>query len=120
MYYDHVAMTPQQKLEYNEYRRNRRSLWQVEVDKLKMETGCEWPDGCSNQITIPAQLEFAHLSQEDKKFAVSKILERSPHKPENRKRLEEEMARCQILCLLHHRVETIAGNHNAYRRGSSV
>lgn len=112
-------MTPEQKLAKNAWRVNRRFLWKEEIDMRKMEIGCQWPD-CRNIIEIPEQLDFAHLSPEDKEFSIGTFMNRSPHVEDNRVRLEAEIAKCQVLCLLHHRVETIARNHFGYRRGNKA
>ena len=114
-----VTLTPEQKIAHNLWRRGRRSVWQQEIDRRKLEAGCQWPD-CINVIEIPSQLEFAHLEQEDKKFNVSRMLERSPYVPENRELLEAEIAKCKVLCLMHHRLETIQGNHLAVRRNKAA
>jgi hypothetical protein len=112
-----MALSREQKAAKNEIRRARGRIWQQEIDRRKLETGCQWP-GCSNMIDIPAQLEFAHLSQGDKNFDISTFVSRySPHVPENWKLLEAEVAKCQVLCLLHHRLETIIEGHSGYRRG---
>jgi hypothetical protein len=112
-----VTLTSEQKEAYNAWRSSRRRLWKEEIDRRKMETGCQWP-GCRNVIEIPEQLDFAHVSQDDKAFNIGDFMNRSPHVEENWARLEAEIAKCQILCLLHHRVETIAQNHMSYRRGN--
>lgn len=114
-----VARSLEQKRADNEWRANRRLLWKEEVDKRKMETGCQWP-GCQNVIEIPEQLDFAHLSQEDKEFSIGDFMNRSPRVEDNRARLEAEIAKCQVLCLLHHRMETVAQNHFGYRRGNKA
>lgn len=85
-----------------------------------METGCQWSEGCENVIEIPAQLEFAHLDHTDKEFNISTFVGAySPHVAANRKRLEAEIAKCKILCLLHHRLETAASKVWGYRRGTN-
>lgn len=98
----------------------RRKVWQAELDAIKMATGCQWPGGCTNEITIPQQLEFAHLSQEDKEFKISAFTRHSPYIPANQERMKAEIAKCQVLCLLHHRIETVAGGHAGYRRGLTL
>lgn len=103
------------KEDYNQFRRDRRRIWQEEIDQRKLEAGCQWP-GCENIIEIPAQLEFAHLDQESKEFNISRFLSYSPHVPGNRERLEAEISKCRVLCLMHHRLETIRGEHVRLRR----
>jgi hypothetical protein len=110
-----VTLAPEKKEAYNEFRRARRAVWQQEIDKRKMGLGCQWP-GCHNIIDIPAQLEFAHLSPEDKEFEIGELMHRSPYIPGNRDLLEAEIAKCRVLCLLHHRLETIQENHAALPR----
>lgn len=93
----------------------RRRIWQDEIDQRKLKAGCQWP-GCKNVIEIPAQLEFAHVCPDDKEFDISQLLNYSPEVPGNRERLEAEIAKCKVLCLLHHRLETVQGRHYRYRR----
>jgi hypothetical protein len=114
-----VTLTSEQKEAKNTWRQARRAVWQQEIDKRKMGLGCQWPD-CKNIIDIPAQLEFAHLSQEDKDFNISRFLNRSPHVKENRERLEAEIAKCKLLCLLHHRLETMQEGHLSWRRNKAA
>lgn len=105
---------------WNAQRRVRTAIWQAEIDELKMNTGCQWPGGCENVIDIPSQLEFAHLDHLEKEFNISRFLgSRSPFVAENRERLEAEIAKCKILCLLHHRFETAASKVWSYRRGTN-
>jgi hypothetical protein len=113
-----MASSREQKDAKNASRRRARTeVWQREVDRRKLELGCQWPR-CANAIDIPAQLEFAHLLQDDKEFDVSTFISKhSPNVPENWERLEAEIAKCQVLCLLHHRLETIREGHSGYRRG---
>lgn len=114
-----VARSLEQKEAYNAFRRARREVWQQEIDKRKMGLGCQWPD-CRNIIEIPAQLDFAHFSQENKDFNISTFLHRSPHVPANRELLEAEIAKCKILCLMHHRLETIQEGHLSWRRNKAA
>lgn len=107
-----VAMTRKQEWQF------KREGWQW-VEQLKLDTGCQWP-GCQNVIETPEQLEFAHLDQEDKEFNISDFLKYSPHVQGNRQRLEDEIAKCKVLCLLHHRLETVQQKHAAWRRGISL
>ena len=112
-----MTLTLKQKEAYNSWRNARRAIWQEEINRRKLETGCQWP-GCQNVIEIPEQLDFAHMSQEEKEFSIGDFMNRSPHVEANRVRLEAEIAKCQVLCLLHHRIETIAQSHLSYRRGN--
>ena len=73
-----MTLTPAQKGAYNAWRVARRAIWQEEINRRKLETGCQWP-GCQNVIEIPEQLDFAHLSQDDKEFNIGDFMNRSPH-----------------------------------------
>lgn len=89
-----------------------------EINRLKMETGCQWAGGCPYTVLIPECLEFAHLSQDDKHLDIAVFISGySPHNPANRVKLAREIARCRILCLFHHRFETVSEGHSGYRRG---
>lgn len=99
--------------------KERRRVWQDELDQRKLEAGCQWPE-CENTIDIPAQLEFAHIDTEGKEFTISTFLNYSSRIPANRERLEAEIAKCRVLCLLHHRLETIQGHHLAVRRNKAA
>jgi hypothetical protein len=111
-----VTLTPEQKEAKNEIRRARNRMWQQEIDRRKLETGCQWP-GCINVIEVPSQLEFAHISQEDKEHNISDLMRYSPNDPANWEKLEAEIAKCRLLCLMHHRLETAQQGHWAWRRG---
>jgi hypothetical protein len=108
-------LTPEQKEANNAWRTARRNVWYEEINKLKLGLGCQYPD-CRNIIDIPAQLEFAHISQEDKEFDIGVFLNYSPYVSANRERLEAEIAKCRVLCIMHHRLETVQGGHSAVRR----
>lgn len=91
-------------------------MWYAELDEIKLSTGCQWAGGCTNEITIPQQLEFAHLDQAGKEFSISNFIHFSPHVEANQEKMRAEIAKCQVLCLLHHRIESVAGKHYGYRR----
>lgn len=107
---------PVDKNAYNKWRRERAAVWYAEINALKLEAGCEWSGGCNNVITIPEQLEFAHTSQENKVDSISRLARLSPYVQANRDKMKAEIEKCQVLCLLHHRIETVAGSHYSYRR----
>lgn len=75
----------------------RNQRWLHEYLKTK---GCEW-EGCT--VSDPDMLVFDHLNPEEKRDHVSTIV----HNSWGLKSVQEEVAKCRILCANHHQKHTI-------------
>lgn len=78
------------------------------IQNYKLERGCV---DCGFK-GHPAALEFDHLPQFEKKYAISELMVRMniPHDV-----LLEEMAKCEVVCANCHRVRTFdRAQHGAY------
>ncbi len=78
------------------------------IQNYKLERGCS-DCGFNGH---PAALEFDHLPQFEKKFAISQLLVRMniPHEV-----LMEEIAKCEVVCANCHRVRTFdRAQHGGY------
>ena len=80
----------------HEYRlRNKR--WLYEHLKTKQ---CEW-EGCA--VSDPDMLVFDHLNPDEKRGHVSALV----HNSSSLKSIQEEVAKCRVLCANHHQKHTI-------------
>lgn len=95
--YDHNRRNPQRNYGRTREYALRNRKWLNEYLKTKQ---CEW-DGCT--VSDPDMLVFDHLNPKEKRGHVSAMV----HTSWSLKSIQEEVAKCRVLCANHHQKHTI-------------
>lgn len=88
---------PRRNYERNKFASSRNRLWLFHYLKTKK---CEWEDCEINDVDM---LVLDHLNPSEKRIEVSKMVQCSY----SLKTIQEEVAKCRILCANHHQKHTI-------------
>jgi hypothetical protein len=88
---------PRRNYERNKANVRRNLRWLYEFLKSKQ---CEW-EGCA--VNDPDMLVFDHINPDEKRGHVSTMV----HSSFGLKRIQEEVAKCRVLCANHHQKHTI-------------
>ena|SRR5215217_3205071 len=94
---DHNIRNPRRNYERTREYRMRNLKWLYEYIRTKR---CEW-EGCT--VDDPDMLVFDHLSPHEKRDHVSTMA----HSSWSLKSVQEEVAKCRVLCANHHQKHTI-------------
>ncbi len=94
---EHNQRNPRRNYERNRVYIQRNRKWIYEYLKTKK---CEW-EGCT--VDDPDMLVFDHLNPGEKRDHVSKMV----NNPWGLKSIQEEVAKCRVLCANHHHKHTI-------------
>ena len=94
---EHYKKYPRRNYERNKANVRRNQMWLHSFLKTKQ---CEW-EGCT--ISDPDMLVFDHLNPSEKRHHVSVM----GHTPFSLKSIQEEVAKCRVLCANHHQKHTI-------------
>jgi len=85
------------------YQRKRYTEFRNKIAKYKLDVGCQ-DCGYNNR---PEALDFDHLPGSNKDFVISKIVGKSWTK------IEQEIAKCEVVCANCHRVRTVTRKQHA-------
>lgn len=94
---EHYKKHPRRNYERNKANIHRNRKWLYELLKTKQ---CEW-EGCT--INDPDMLVFDHINPDEKRHYVSTMV----HSSFGLKSIQEEVAKCRVLCANHHQKHTI-------------
>lgn len=94
---EHYKKYPRRNYERNKANVLRNQTWLHNFLKTKQ---CEW-EGCS--VSDPDMLVFDHINPSEKRQHVSVMV----HTPFSLKSIQEEVAKCRVLCANHHQKHTI-------------
>lgn len=94
---EHYKRNPRRNYERNKANARRNLLWLHNYLKSKK---CEW-EGCT--VDDPDMLVFEHLNPEEKRAHVSVMA----HISWSLKSVQDEVAKCRVLCANHHQKHTI-------------
>ena len=94
---EHFRKYPRRNYERNKANMQRNRMWLYNYLKMKR---CEW-EGCT--INDPEMLVFDHINPAEKLMPVSIMV----HSTFGLKAIQEEVAKCRVLCANHHHKHTI-------------
>ena len=94
---EHYRRNPRRNYARNKANAHRNRMWFYNFLKTKQ---CEW-EGCT--INDPDMLVLDHLNPHQKRDHVSNMVQRSF----SLKSIQEEVAKCRVLCANHHQKHTI-------------
>ncbi|MBV9209829.1 MAG: hypothetical protein JOZ52_04330 [Acidobacteria bacterium] len=94
---EHYKTHPRRNYERNRANMHRNRMWLYNFIKTKQ---CEW-EGCT--VNDPDMLVLDHINPDEKRDHVSKMV----HTPFSLKSIQEEVAKCRVLCANHHQKHTI-------------
>jgi hypothetical protein len=94
---EHDKRNPRRNYERNKANIQRNQKWLHNFLKTKQ---CEW-EGCN--VSDPDMLVFDHINPSEKRHHVSNMV----HTPFSLKSIQEEVAKCRVLCANHHQKHTI-------------
>lgn len=94
---EHYQRNPRRNYVRNKANVNRNRRWVHEFLKTKH---CEW-DGCT--VSDPDMLVFDHINPREKRDYVSRMAASTLCL----KRIQEEVAKCRVLCANHHQKHTV-------------
>jgi hypothetical protein len=94
---EHYRTHPRRNYERNKAKAHSNRKWFYEYLSTKQ---CEW-DGCN--VSDPDMLVLDHLDPRQKRYEISNMVQRSF----GLKTIQEEIAKCRVLCANHHQKYTI-------------
>ncbi len=94
---EHYRTHPRRNYERNKANAHRNRLW---LQRYLAAKHCEW-EGCN--VNDPDMLVFDHLNPNEKRAHVSSMA----HAAFSLKSLQDEVAKCRVLCANHHQKHTI-------------